>query len=388
MFNLNAIEESSLLDFRTVLMRHEYHSDAIQRWTREWPKSFLRDTLAESAYEYFFASKPKLLLLLKLFLSQQFIKVDLLAPLFPDRLMNFLIGIGLLQKRDNELRCPFLIFPIENYYIVTDRWASPRDLNPVFELEWEQNLLANAMVRDRAADALDLCTGCGVFAILASGFCSKVYAVDVNPRAVGFACFNARLNGINNIKCVEGDLFEPVNDLTFDVIYANPPYNPACTDASRNLITSIHGGFSGEEVLFRILGGLEAHLRIGGMAQISTRIFSDHRSPYSNRLNTVLNIDRFDAFLMQTPPREIFTLSNLIASAWSVERRNAHLLWEYYKSHGISRESFGILSLRRVEEGGTFREISLDHNAFLTDQDRSWVVRDHLKQDSGCTSVS
>ena len=49
-------------------------------------------------------------------------------------------------------------------------------------------------------------------------------ATDLNSRAVEFALFNARLNGVENIEVLVGDCFAPVADRKFDLILSNPPF--------------------------------------------------------------------------------------------------------------------------------------------------------------------
>ena len=58
--------------------------------------------------------------------------------------------------------------------------------------------------------ALDLGTGCGIQALLAAKHAERVVATDVNPRALGFAAFNAALNGIETIELRDGSGFDPV----------------------------------------------------------------------------------------------------------------------------------------------------------------------------------
>ena len=71
---------------------------------------------------------------------------------------------------------------------------------------------------------LDLGTGCGIVALLAASHSEQVCAVDLNPRAVSFALFNSRLNGLGNVTCLQGDRFEPVRGQRFDLILCNPPF--------------------------------------------------------------------------------------------------------------------------------------------------------------------
>jgi len=50
-----------------------------------------------------------------------------------------------------------------------------------------------------------------------------VVLTDVNERAVALANANVNANGIRNAEVRTGDLYEPVADLAFDHILANPP---------------------------------------------------------------------------------------------------------------------------------------------------------------------
>jgi methyltransferase family protein/AAA domain-containing protein len=82
-------------------------------------------------------------------------------------------------------------------------------------------LLAELTIRRPVRRMLDLGTGCGIQSLLAAGFCERVHATDINPRAVMFARFNASLNGLSNVAVEQGDLFEPVRGLSFDQITSN-----------------------------------------------------------------------------------------------------------------------------------------------------------------------
>src|SRR5581483_11200196 len=84
--------------------------------------------------------------------------------------------------------------------------------------------LAKLTVRRRVGSALDLGTGCGILALLAADHAGRVVATDVNPRAVNMAAFNARLNGLENVEALTGDLLAPVRGRRFGLIVANPPF--------------------------------------------------------------------------------------------------------------------------------------------------------------------
>ena len=84
--------------------------------------------------------------------------------------------------------------------------------------------LANLTVRRPVELALDLGTGSGFQALFAARHASRVIAVDINPVALQFTEFNARLNGIDNVETREGSYLEPVRELAFDLVVSNPPF--------------------------------------------------------------------------------------------------------------------------------------------------------------------
>ena len=72
---------------------------------------------------------------------------------------------------------------------------------------------------------LDMGTGSGIHAIAASKLGARVIAVDINPKAIETAKYNAELNEMgDSIRFVESDLFENLDDELFDLILFNPPF--------------------------------------------------------------------------------------------------------------------------------------------------------------------
>ncbi|MFL5931448.1 MAG: methyltransferase [Gaiellaceae bacterium] len=97
------------------------------------------------------------------------------------------------------------------------------DVQPITGMS---DLLGRAVLAEvRETDrVLDMGTGSGVNAILASSKAADVVAVDINPHAVAAAQVNAALNGAaDRIVVVEGDLFDAV-DGRFDLVIFDPPF--------------------------------------------------------------------------------------------------------------------------------------------------------------------
>ncbi len=72
--------------------------------------------------------------------------------------------------------------------------------------------------------ALDLGCGCGFLGLRAASIAREVVGTDINERALSFAAFNARLNGIGHAKFRCGSLTDPVAGERFDLIVSNPPF--------------------------------------------------------------------------------------------------------------------------------------------------------------------
>ena len=82
-------------------------------------------------------------------------------------------------------------------------------------------LLKNGKIR-----ILDLCTGSGAIAVFLSNFLgdeAEVFASDISTKALEVAKYN---NGKNNtnVRFIESNLFENIQEQKFDIIVSNPPY--------------------------------------------------------------------------------------------------------------------------------------------------------------------
>lgn len=123
--------------------------------------------------------------------------------------------------------------------------------------------LAGLTVRRPNRTALDLGTGCGIQAFLSAQHSERVVATDKNPRAVALTAFNAALNELTYIDSREGDMFEPVEGETFDLITSNPPF----VISPDNVYSFMHSGMTGDEVCRTIAREAPRFLNPGGFCQ-------------------------------------------------------------------------------------------------------------------------
>lgn len=87
--------------------------------------------------------------------------------------------------------------------------------------------LAETMTVHPGDRVLDLGCGCGtngVFAARHAGTDGHIAFVDSNVRAVALADLNARNNGVTSFQTVASSRVEGLDEGSFDVVLANPPY--------------------------------------------------------------------------------------------------------------------------------------------------------------------
>lgn len=127
----------------------------------------------------------------------------------------------------------------------------------------------------RKISILDLCTGSGCIALALAHYAPGIHvtATDLSADALQLANENARrYAGGANIQFLEGDLYQPVAGLKFDIVIANPPYIPAgdieSLDADVRIYeptAALNGGADGLEFYRRLCDGAKDALSPGGV---------------------------------------------------------------------------------------------------------------------------
>jgi Methyltransferase small domain len=177
-------------------------------------------------------------------------------------------ALGLIETSLDVARAMYRIVPHDELLVVSDWPASPgRPLRPdhVLGPSPSASLLAGATVRLPIDSVLDLGTGCGIQALLATRHARRVVATDLNRRAVEVAAFNAALNDVG-VEGAIGDLFEPVRGRHFDLVVSNPPF--VISPGTRFLFRDSELG--GEGISRRIIAGVGELLSERGFCQLTT----------------------------------------------------------------------------------------------------------------------
>jgi ribosomal protein L3 glutamine methyltransferase len=129
----------------------------------------------------------------------------------------------------------------------------------------------SALIDDPASvdSVLDLCTGSGCLAILASRHFpnARIDAVDISKDALDVAARNVAGYGLGDrVTLRRGDLFQPLGGKRYDLILANPPYVDArgMAELPRECRAepklAFDGGADGLDIVRRILAEAGRHL--------------------------------------------------------------------------------------------------------------------------------
>jgi len=126
---------------------------------------------------------------------------------------------------------------------------------------WETEELVERLIiyiditfSDKKLDILDIGTGSGCIAVTLAKETSNsnVVATDISEKALKIA---QKLE--TNVKFLVGDLFEPVKNMSFDLIVSNPPYIPNGEAIGPTVIhepeVALYGGNKGLDFYERII---------------------------------------------------------------------------------------------------------------------------------------
>ena len=204
--------------------------------------------------------------LLRLFYQGGYATEDALPP----DMLALLLRLGLVardSRRPGSVYATAGILRVAGELIVCDRGGapdgSPYPLLPdvVYPPIFDNVRLYLATLPSTPCDAmLEIGCGTGIGAILGAKHAHRVWATDIASRAVGFAHFNGLLAGLDNLTALCGDLYTPVNGLTFDRIAIHPPWVP---DRQSKFVFG-SGGEDGEAIIAGAIAGLPQFLRPGG----------------------------------------------------------------------------------------------------------------------------
>jgi methylase of polypeptide subunit release factors len=260
--------------------------------------------------------------------------------------------LGLVRGEGDDMRPLVRLVPHGDYYVCSDlhheiALEMPSDYVP--GIQAPSVTLAKLAVRRDAGAALDLGTGCGIQALLAARHCKRVVATDVNSRALGYAAFNARLNGVDDVDFRLGAAFEPVEGDRFDLVVSNPPYviSPDASYAYRD------SGMAVDDLCRGIVEGVPRFLAGGGFAHVLVS-WAHERGRWAEPLRGWVSGRGCDAWLLHFGSQDPLSHSAQwlapLGEADPAAYENALDRWlVYLRENGIDAIGYGAVILRRRE---------------------------------------
>jgi methylase of polypeptide subunit release factors len=213
--------------------------------------------------------------------------------------------------------------------------------------------------RPRVRRALDIGTGSGIHAILAAYHADQVVATDVNPRALAYTQLNAALNGVSNVACRTGSLFDPVEGELFDVITCNAPYVVSPERRWTYRDTDLHG----DETSARVVAGAAEHLAPGGFATLGVSWVAPDEEEADDHVRAWVDATGCDAWILPAygadPLAHAGGWNSHLASSPRTYERVIDEWAEYLTSLDAGWISEGIVVLHRREDSGR-RTIRVD----------------------------
>jgi ribosomal protein L3 glutamine methyltransferase len=157
-------------------------------------------------------------------------------------------------------------------FYVDERVIVPRSfIGELLDSHFSGSEEEGALIDDLSAieNVLDLCTGSGCLAILASRIFpnARIDAVDISSGALDVAKRNVADYGLEDVITLHrGDLFAPISERRYDLIISNPPYVDAqgMAELPRECRAepklAFDGGADGLDIVRRILNKARQHL--------------------------------------------------------------------------------------------------------------------------------
>jgi SAM-dependent methyltransferase len=221
------------------------------------------------------------------------------------------------------------------------------------------NMAEFLTARNLPADSrvLDVGTGSGILLMTTARGRREGVGVDINPRAVRVASFNAELNGLTNCRVELRDVFELSADLgPFDVVTWNTPFM-FFPESWKDTSVDGYGGHLGIEIPLRFVDLLPSLLSDRGIAFLLAA--GPRMTDGSNRLD--------DELRHRAKPLGIDVIAHVLQTFWFPGLR------DFYAQHRV--ENFESVMLEIIPGTGQFVRREPPVTTVAADVVRRWLYR-------------
>lgn len=235
---------------------------------------------------------------LRLLLLQMPISRDAALSAFYEDGLDALLTIGIARADGDTIVPRGRIVPAEGLLLSFDGFTQGDDDPPGWVASYTPTAswLAALTPRRRVGRALDIGTGSGAQALIATRHADHVIATDVNERALHFTAISAALNGIENLEVRLGSLFDPVEGETFDLITCNAPYvvSPEDRWQYRDAV-----GFEADQLSHTLVREVPKYLAPGGYASMLVSWLAEDPEDPDVRVDEWLQSNGCDAWVIE-----------------------------------------------------------------------------------------
>lgn len=292
--------------------------------------------------------------LIRLFLLRVPVDVPTLAGAIRPMSVERWMAAGLIVPYENDRAAVVAaveFVPFRGRVMLSDRPVGesvrpPEDF--VMGIGLTSRILLGSTVRSRVKSALDIGCGAGIQSFVAGEHAERVVGVDRNARAIAFARFNARINGAENVEFVQGNFFEPVAGMEFDLIVSNPPF--VIAPASGMMFRD--AGMPGDAVTATVVRSAAERLAEGGFAHVLCNWAHVQGTDGKERVKKWTMGLGCDVLVLS----QVTKTGAEYAAQWidETERGSLQERWdtftkwiELYKSLGINGVESGLITLRK-----------------------------------------
>jgi SAM-dependent methyltransferase len=277
----------------------------------------------------------------------------------PQPVLEACLRGGLLVHDGDDLRATAVIAAHGDLLVASDSFqqlASPDGRDHVLGLNLTAKYLLDFTIRRPAGDFLDLCSGSGIQGLAAARQAERVICTDLSARAIAFAAFNARLNGLENVTCTAGDRFAAVAGQRFDHIVCNPPFvlAPSAEFVFRDNPLPLDAFVEG---LAREAPG---YLNPGGHFQMICEWVEVEGESWQARLGRWLEGSGCDVWVLKDYTRDPslyaqMRLRETLAASEGHDEETFRRWMDYYAAHRVVAVHGGLVAMRRRDGANWLR---------------------------------